>query len=447
LGIFSEESRGSLGQIVVELPVQLRGDGLSKPLYLLPGENLVTGASSLSAQLKTALTTLEDDVLTLASAIFAADLAVKRGEREQITRSIELIVPVVNLVEFTSRLEELVDILYFLSNDNWTIRFVQKRGAAEGPINWPERSGKTLLFSGGLDSFAAAVNELSQDEPLLLTSHHTANLVTKNSQEALFTHLSKTFPKKVSRISVRIGGRKAGTQPFPSDNEREATQRTRSFLFLSIAAICARRTGFRRLILMGENGQMAINLPLTPARIGAFSTHTAHPQFVDGMCIFLSGLLRTRFSISNPFLYRTKGECAVILTASRRHKKAIAASVSCWRSSRQAYSHCGECVPCYIRRIALEAHNVIIPEYEKDPFNQGVASLPEDDVAKRNLTELAEFIALFAPSYSDAAVEDNFPGLINDHVDKQQAIAMYRRFSIEARTVLGRYPLLRPLLQ
>ena len=90
---------------------------------------------------------------------------------------------------------------------------------------------------------------------------------------------------------------------------------------------------------------------------------------------------------------------------------------------------------------------MIIPEYEKDPFNEGVASLPEDDVGKRNLTELAEFIALFAPSYSDAAIEDNFPGLINEHIDKQQAIAMYRRFSIEARTVLGRYPRLRPLLQ
>jgi 7-cyano-7-deazaguanine synthase in queuosine biosynthesis len=431
----------------VEALVQLRGDGLSKPLSLVPGRNLVTGASSLSTQLSAPLTTLEDDLLTLAAAIFAGDLAIKRGERERITRSIELIVPVVNLVDFTSRIEELVDILYFLSNDNWTVRFVQRRGTAEGSIRWPEGTGKTLLFSGGLDSFAAAVDELSQGEPLLLTSHYTANLTTRNSQEALFGHLSRAFPRKISRIAVRIGGRKTVTQTFPSDNEREATQRTRSFLFLSIAAICARRTGFRRLILMGENGQMAVNLPLTPARIGAFSTHTAHPQFVDRMCSFLSGLLRTQFTISNPFLYRTKGECVAVLTASRRHKRAIPFSVSCWRSSRQAYSHCGECVPCYIRRIALEAHNVIIPEYEKDPFNEGVASLPEDDVGKRNLTELAEFIALFAPSYSDAAIEDNFPGLINEHIDKQQAIAMYRRFSIEARTVLGRYPRLRPLLQ
>jgi 7-cyano-7-deazaguanine synthase in queuosine biosynthesis len=431
----------------VEASVQLRGDGLSKPLSLVPGKNLVTGASSLSTQLSTSLTTLEDDLLTLAAAIFAADLAVRRGEREQITRSIELTVPVVNLVDFTSRVEELVDILYFLSNDNWTIRFVQRAGTTEAPNSWPEATGKTLLFSGGLDSFAAAVSELSMGGPLLLTSHYTANLITRTSQEELFKHLTKVFPKKVSRIAVRIGGRKAGMRPFPSDDEREATQRTRSFLFLSIAAICARRTGFRRLILMGENGQMAVNLPLTPARIGAFSTHTAHPQFVNGMCNFLSELLRVQFTISNPFLYRTKGECVAILAASRQHRRAIPFSVSCWRSSRQAYTHCGECVPCYIRRIALEAHNVIIPEYKKDPFGQGIASLPEDDVGKRNLTELAEFVALFGPNYSDAAIEDNFPGLINDHIDKAQTIAMYRRFSIEARTVLGRYPLLRPLLQ
>jgi hypothetical protein len=33
-----------------------------------------------------------------------------------------------------------------------------------------------------------------------------------------------------------------------------------------------------QLIYIAENGQMAIHLPLTQARIGAFSTHTAHVQ-------------------------------------------------------------------------------------------------------------------------------------------------------------------------
>jgi 7-cyano-7-deazaguanine synthase in queuosine biosynthesis len=427
--------------------VQLRGGGLSEKLSLVPGKNLVTGAPSLAIQLGASLTTLEDDLLTLVAAIYAADLAVKRGDREQITRTIDLTVPVVNLSKFAPRTDELVDILYFLSDDNWSIRFVQSKGSEEEEISWPQAAGKTLLFSGGLDSFAAAVQELRQGERLLLASHFTANRITRTSQEVLFAHLSRSFPSRVSRIGVRIGGRKAGVHDFPSDAEREVSQRTRSFLFMSIATICARRTGMREIVLIGENGQMAINLPLTPARIGAFSTHTAHPQFVNGMRDFLSGLLSTQFVISNPFLYRTKGECVGAVTASKRHRRAIAASVSCWRSSRQAYSHCGECVPCISRRIALEAHNVSIAEYKRDLFKEEVLSLPEDDVGKRNLTELAEFIALFASTCSEGAIEDNFPGLINEHIDKQQAISMYRRFSVEARTVLGRYASLRPLLQ
>jgi hypothetical protein len=46
---------------------------------------------------------------------------------------------------------------------------------------------------------------------------------------------------------------------YPSDAERESSQRTRSFLFLVIASIAARRSGFHDVILIAENGQMAIH--------------------------------------------------------------------------------------------------------------------------------------------------------------------------------------------
>jgi hypothetical protein len=171
-----------------------------------------------------------------------------------------------------------------------------------------------------------------------LVSHYTANRVIRQSQIDLHDHLTSAFSPAPKWVSVRVTGRSSGALPFPADQERESSQRTRSFLFLSIAATVARRTGFYDLLLVGENGQMAINLPLTPARIGAFSTHTAHPEVLSGAVQYLSELLKVPFTVTNPFLYSTKSEVVARLAKSRDHKTAIPRSVSCWRASRQAYS-------------------------------------------------------------------------------------------------------------
>ena len=62
-------------------------------------------------------------------------------------------------------------------------------------------------------------------------------------------------------------------------------------MFLILAALVARRLGRRDLLMIAENGQMAIHLPLSTARIGAFSTHTAHPDVLDSMQTILSSAL------------------------------------------------------------------------------------------------------------------------------------------------------------
>jgi len=58
--------------------------------------NLFTGESDFEAKLGRP-TSLEGDMLLLAAAIFAADRATPRGEREDIARHIHLSVPVVNV--------------------------------------------------------------------------------------------------------------------------------------------------------------------------------------------------------------------------------------------------------------------------------------------------------------------------------------------------------------
>ena len=64
-------------------------------LSLVPGQNLVTGITDFNREFGI-LTSLEEDLLIISSAIYASDLAVKREEREAFIRSIELDIPVVN---------------------------------------------------------------------------------------------------------------------------------------------------------------------------------------------------------------------------------------------------------------------------------------------------------------------------------------------------------------
>lgn len=412
----------------------------SADLVLQPGANLYTGIKAFSSAFSEP-TSLEGDLLVVASTIFACDLAFKRGERENIARSIEVTIPVVNLQAF-ERIKNILEYLLFvLSHDSWTFKFERAKGTPEGASDWPKGMGKTLLFSGGLDSLAGAIDLIDElgPENVQLASHVTANLVTKTSQDQLAEYLARKYKKAPQRIVVRTGGRNHKPLTFPADNDREETQRTRSFMFLTIAALAARRTGHSKLVMIAENGQMAIHLPLSAARIGAFSTHTAHPEFVTQASEFFTQLLDYPITIENPYLYRTKGEVVEKLVSS--HQSAVAISVSCWRGSRlgKSFNHCGQCIPCLIRRIALERNNLALAEYERDLLAENLSSLPPTDEGKRNLAELGEFAYAFN-THTDGELMFSYVDLINEHIDADAAIAMYRRFADEASTVFGKYP-------
>lgn len=410
----------------------------SGTLLLVPGKNLRTGTNDFSETFPT-ITSLENDLLTVGSAIYASDLACKRGLREDVTRDINLTIPVINYSGFKAIKSDLEIALWTLSHDNWTITFTRAEGTPERAKKWLELKGQTILFSGGVDSFAGAIELIEKNglDAVQLASHLTANPVTRESQEQLSNYIEKAFGKPL-RIVVRTGGTKSGSFGFPSDSDREETQRTRSFMFLTIAALAARRSGHSKIVMIAENGQMAIHLPLSMARIGAFSTHTAHPDFVQQAAQLFSSILDVPLKIENPYLYCTKAEVVARIVSG--HGKALKDSVSCWRGSRVTqFNHCGQCVPCLIRRVAFEQNGVVIPEYERDLLSEDIQTLPETDDGKRNVVEMIEFSEMFSRA-SDAALEEAFPDLISDQIDKENAIRMYRRFAGEATSVLKKYP-------
>ena len=406
------------------------------------GDTLFTGEDDFASAFGEP-SSLEADLLLLASAIFAADRAYARGQRERICRNFELSIPIVNHARLYPLVLLIEKILYRLSNDAWKLEFRQGSGNPEGDFRTPKEKGKTLLFSGGIDSLAAAIEFGRSPGSLQLVSHKTKNRINDASQKALYKIL-KNKGYKLKHYQCFISSRSGGASDLQHDEEN--TQRTRSFIFLILGALMARRSGHKEIIYLAENGQMAIHLPLTNGRIGAFSTHTAHPEVLLNMQEFLSQALNTEFRIINPYVHRTKAEVVQVICSSA--PEAIPIANSCWRNTRlpARVSHCGECIPCFIRRIAIEYNVTPDPtRYNRDPWGENIVSLPPGDEARRNLADLTELVRRFERD-DDEAILSEWPELYYEGINAAEVISMYRRFSTQARSVLGRYAGLGPLL-
>lgn len=412
---------------------------------LIEGQNLFQGSDDLQRQFGP-LTSIELDLLRVAAAIFAADRASARGQRESLTRAISLTIPVESLQFFIERTRSFEMLLRDLSQDVWHLSFVQRQDSAtpgEDDVAFPETKGRTLLFSGGLDSLAAAVEFSVNPGSLLLVSHTTRNPVNNRAQKELVA-LLQAHGRVFDHVQVFVSSRDGAEPDFVHD--AEPSQRTRSLVFLTVGAICARRKGNRELVYMAENGQMAIHLPLTTARIGAFSTRTAHPKVLRQAESFLGAALDFDLRIVNPYLYLTKSE--VVRKIVDFVPAAISLSTSCWKNARVVVSgatHCGECVPCLMRRIAIETHMPDATKYARDVLAESLSEMTPDDDGRRNLYDLAEFTFLMR-SLDDDAMQMEFPELLTELFNSSAVIGMYRRFAKEASLVLSKYSGMTPLL-
>ncbi|MGI9074283.1 MAG: 7-cyano-7-deazaguanine synthase [Bryobacteraceae bacterium] len=406
-------------------------------------KNLLTGEKAFKKQFGE-LTSLEGDLLLLASAIFAADRATPRGDGEEYSRVFELSVQIVNMARLQPLIRQVERVLRKLSNDAWRVELRQYDGKQEKLLGVTAKKGKTLLFSGGLDSLAAAIEfGAAPDSGLRLISHITHNPQTTGAQKSLVQLLSAkdiVLPHLQFLVSSRPVIPTAGLQ-----HDIENSQRTRSFLFLVLAALTARRAGHREVLFMAENGQMAIHLPLTEGRIGARSTHTAHPDVLSEMQQFLQATLDLPICIVNPYVDKTKAE--VIKPIWDRLPEAISVSTSCWKNSRLqgAATHCGTCIPCYIRRIAIETYGTDTTIYARDPWRENFSGMSPQDEARRNLADYSQFMVQISRS-SEADLMAEWPELYSRNLNAQSAIEMYKRAATETRKVWGRYPALAALL-
>jgi len=406
--------------------------------------NLLTAEQKFKREFGS-ITSLEADLLLLAAAIYAADRCIKRGEREESPRDLEIFVPVINVGILQPVVPCIELVLRKLSSDSWRIHLRQEAGTLEKrnkPVSAP---GKTLLFSGGLDSLAAAIELGETIQGLHLVSHFTHNQATASAQTQLVYLLAKKLKMSLPHHRFLVSA-KSGASPSKVRFDSESSQRTRSYLFLTLGALCARRIGHNEVLVIAENGQMAIHLPITQGRIGPYSTRTAHPEILQMMAQVLNPVLGTDLAFVNPYVDETKAE--VVKRVWNALPEAIPISISCWKSARlpRSATHCGFCIPCIIRRIAIEHWCADPTAYARDLFSETFAALSADDAGRRNLADYAEFM-LRVESTDNSEVTVEWPELVTPPVVASKAIDMYRRAAKETRKVFSKYPGLTLLLQ
>jgi 7-cyano-7-deazaguanine synthase in queuosine biosynthesis len=320
--------------------------------------------SDISRRLVANIPDILVDLLEVAGYVYAADSAITRGGRSDAQmgrrwrRSIRLVIPV-RLADRWSRKsvsDALVETLSFLSDDDYGFEFrsLSNPPAMASYFEFPDAGDvgftpdEVILFSGGIDSFAGAVEELAgRGRKVALVSHRSASKIA-GAQKKLVEQLRKRFGADcVLHIPVWAN--------VDDSLGREPTHRTRSFLFAALGGVTAWLFGKGR-IRMFENGVVGLNLPTVAQVVGARATRTTHPRVLAGFCRVLSELFGSGFAVENPFVWMTKAEVVERITANGC-SDLIRDTRSCTRvhDMTTLHPHCGHCSQCIDRRFAVLA--------------------------------------------------------------------------------------------
>lgn len=303
------------------------------------------------------------DLLEVAAYVYCADQRLVRGSEkltnfgESWRRSLCFSIPVRNLEVWQDPdvHEILTDTLGFLSDDSYNFDF----RLAETPFQprefyFPDlldasaEHDEVALFSGGVDSFAGAVNDIvTLGKSVTLVGHYSSTKVRAVQENLIQGLKQRGLNRRVSYIPVWVSNEK--------ERAREFTQRTRSFLFACLGLVVARMSGKDKFSFY-ENGVVSINPPLAGDVVGGRATRTTHPKVLRGLEALFSLLLDRQIEIQTPLQWLTKKE------VTQKIKEAgvadmLGETVSCTRPRKwtEKQKHCGVCSQCIDRRFAVLA--------------------------------------------------------------------------------------------
>ena len=320
-------------------------------------------------------------------------------------RELEVEFPVESPDIFNKGKDILEQLLSFLTGDYWTISFIQRN--VQPIYRFKGKSiyfNKTLykkvsLFSGGLDSLIGVIDQLANsDDRIIFVSHYDAVFKgMKTDQEKLDKLLSKKY-KHYHLLQTRVD--LSCSDQNGNERVNESSLRSRSFLFLCQAVFVANAIGSGIDVLIPENGTISLNHPLTPSRRSSCSTRTAHPYYLSKVSEFIS-ILGLQHSIKNEYEMKTKGEMMEECKDRDLLLASYKSSCSCVKRGHKVHwelktaTHCGICMPCLYRRVALNKIGIDNEDVGTNLFN-----------SKKPLNELPDIPAFLDYMRQPFTVED-----------------------------------------
>lgn len=371
------------------------------------------------------------DLVSIGLAVTAADTFVLRDNSENgWSRDIHICLPLRNPDAWAKVSSQLSKTLAFLSGDTWTFEFLT--GGQEPPTKstiashhrWVDLQAGDLvsLFSGGLDSTISTLQSIGQGARPILVSHAYAG------DQGVQDYIVGRLPKKLQHASVNA---------WPnSSRPSDISMRTRSFLFISLAAlVCdvkSKLLGGKKVSLrIPENGVIALNAPLTPRRIGSHSTRTTHPYYLQ--CIqSLFDAVGISAEVNNPYELWTKGQMVLELQDDKLFNSIASETVSCGKWKRGGVQ-CGRCVPCLIRRAALYAGGVDdLTQYQ----SQDLSVVLDAEDTRDDLVAMMTAVQRVKTDDMERWVTKAGP-LPTERMRRMGLVDVYRRGLLEVRTYLS----------
>ena len=188
--------------------------------------------------------------------------------------------------------------------------------------------------------------ENSSDQLCLISHRSSPGRMTKTRNQLIQElHLRDTDRIKYYEFGCSLHGIKA----------KEETQRTRIFLYTTIAYALARALSLRDIFIY-ENGITSINFPTQQSHMNARASRTTHPKTIalleNIFNLFEEGD-RPGIKIVTPFLEKTKTDIFRIV-AEVGQQDLVSSTVSCSQTfqHQSVKTHCGGCSQCIDRRFA-----------------------------------------------------------------------------------------------
>lgn len=413
-----------------------------------PGRNVKLRIDYITRTMLGNVPDLLIDLLELAAYVYCADQRIGRGSEklpnfgEDWRRSLHFSIPVrqLDVWQDPEINDLLIETLGFLSDDSYEFDFRQAQAPAQPQslyfanlIDGSMENDEVALFSGGIDSFAGAVDDVAINDKSVTLVGHSSSTKVRNVQELLISGLKQRgFERKISYIPVWVSNE--------SERAREYTQRTRSFLFACLGLVVARMSG-KDSFSFYENGVVSINLPLAGDVIGGRATRTTHPKVLRGLEALFSALLERDIQIRTPLQWLTKKE-VVLRIRDAGFSDMLAMTVSCTRPRKWTgtQKHCGVCSQCIDRRFAVLAAGMGDHEpadsYMRDLL---LADRSTDDDLRMALSYVSFFQRLGSTSKERFLIDhpeivpalDRFPGLSADEAGTR----LYSLFQRHAKAV------------